>query len=76
MGPCSPSDKRGSYYHWLAMEYFELLEELEAQGVRSPAKETRRRLLKRYKSPDNDFSDNDIRSAVQWWRKRGLKLKR
>jgi hypothetical protein len=67
----APSDKYGEYYHWIAMEYFELFEELEAQGVRSPAKETRRRLMKEWK-----WSENDIRSAVQWWRKRGLKLKR
>jgi hypothetical protein len=66
-----PSDKYGAYYHWLAMEYFELREELEAEGVRSPAKEARKRLVK---PPDNGFSDNDIRSAVQWWRKRGQKF--
>jgi hypothetical protein len=67
----TPSEWRGSYNHWIALEYFELLEELQAQGVRSPAKEATRRLIGRYK-----FSDNDIRRAVQWWRKRGLKLKR
>jgi hypothetical protein len=67
----APSEVYGSFNHWVAMTYFELLEELQAQGVRSPAKEAARRLIERYK-----FSDNDIRRAVQWWRKHGLKLKR
>jgi hypothetical protein len=67
----APSERRGSYNHWIAMEYFELFEELKAQGVRSPAKETTRRLIERYQ-----FSENDIRKAVQWWRKRGLRLER
>jgi hypothetical protein len=68
----APSEKYGEYNHWIAMEYFELLEELKMQGIRSPAKETKRRLLKKW----SWCSDNDIRRAVQWWRKRGLKLKR
>jgi hypothetical protein len=67
----TPSDRYGGYDHWIALEYFELFEELEAQGVRSPAKETTRRLIEKWK-----WSDNDIRRAVQWWRKRGLSLKR
>lgn len=66
----APSEKYGGYNHWTAMEYFELFEELQTQGIRSPAKETKRRLIKR------GWSNNDIRRALQWARKRSLKLKR
>lgn len=67
----APSEHYGSFYHWIAMEYFELLEELKAEGARSPAKETTRRLIKRF-----EWTTNEIRMAVQWWRKHGLTLKR
>jgi|RhiMetdeSRZDD1v2_1073273.scaffolds.fasta_scaffold177912_2 hypothetical protein len=67
----TPSERHGDYYHWIALEYFELFEELESQGMRSPAKEARRRLIKQWK-----LSENEIRTAVQWWRRRGLKLAR
>jgi len=67
----APSEVYGSFNHWVAMRYFELLEELQAQAARSPAKEATRKLIEKYK-----FSDNDIRRAVQWWRKRGQKLER
>jgi prophage regulatory protein len=62
----APSEQRGSYYHWIALEYFELFEELKERGVRSPAKEAKRRLFKQWKW----LSENEFRTSVQWWRKR------
>jgi hypothetical protein len=67
----APSAKYGSYYRRIAMEYFELFEELKEQGVRSPAKEATKRLGAQWKWPPNE-----IRAAVQWWRKHGVELKR
>ena len=67
----APSNVRGSYHHWIALEYFELFEELKEQGVRSPAKETTKRLVAQWK-----WSPNEIRAAVHWWRKHGIELKR
>jgi hypothetical protein len=67
-----PSNTPGSYHHWMAYEYFELFEELKEQGVRSPAKEAVKRLLARMPW----HTPNEIRAAVHWWRKRGIKLKR
>jgi hypothetical protein len=68
----APSEKSGSYYHWVALEYFELFEELKKRGVRSPAKEAKRRLFKQWKW----LSEKEFRTSVEWWRKRGIKLVR
>jgi hypothetical protein len=68
----APSERRGSYYHWIALKYFELFEELKEQGVRSPTKEAERRLFKRWKW----LSKKELRTSVEWWRKRGLQLVR
>jgi hypothetical protein len=66
----SPDDHYGGYNHWVALEYFELLHELKREGARSPAKEARRRLLKKWK-----WDDNTLRRALRWWRKHGLTFK-
>ena len=67
----APSHTRGSYHHWIALQYFSLFEELKEQGVRSPAKETTKRLVAQW-----EWSPNEIRAAVHWWRKHGIELKR
>jgi hypothetical protein len=66
-----PSARRGSYYRRIALEYSELFEELKEERVRSPAKETIKRLIAQRK-----WSPKEIRTAVHWCRKRGIDLQR
>jgi hypothetical protein len=68
--PGSPSLHHGGFYNLVAFKYFEQLNTLKDGGARSPAKEARRRLLKL-----EGWSDNDIRRALRWARKRGWRFK-
>jgi hypothetical protein len=68
--PGRPSIHYGGFYNLVAFEYFEQLNALKEGGARSPAKEARRRLLEL-----KGWSDNDIRRALQWARKRGWRFK-
>jgi hypothetical protein len=68
--PGSPSLHHGMFYYSVASRYFEQLNALKEEGARSPAKEARRRLLKL-----EGWSDNDIRRALRWARKRGWQFK-